>query len=194
MFADFKDSFPQVTIFSFVSMVHTAAEGLSEMTRLRPKDLIPMANQAARWPLMKSFRAESSDSDILLRAIKLGSALPVSFAKKARWKDDFASLVAGELQKYLHNMRESEFKRGVFGDGKSYMMKEVIPPLRKDTASRLWHFAEQILLQSYPKPDEVAELAEICKSPSWQKPPSRKVQGILNAIKARFLKMPKQCD
>lgn len=175
----------------FVGIVHTATEGLSEMTRARPKDLIPLACGVARWPLMKSTRAESSDPDYLLRAIKLGSALPVNFTKKAKWKDDYASFVAGELQKYLHDMRESEFKRGVFSDGKTYLMKEVIPPLRKDTALRLWYFAEQILLQSYPKPNEVAELAKICTSPSWQKPPSRKVQGILNAIKARFLNMPK---
>ena len=91
-------------------------------------------------------------------------------------------------------MRDSENKRGVFADGKSYVMKEVIPPFQKDTAPRLWHFAEQILLQSYPKPDEVASWPEFAQVQRGKKPPSRKVQGILNAIKARFLKMPKQAD
>ena len=52
----------------FVSMVHNAAEGLSEMTRLRPKDMIPMASQVARWPLMKSTRTRSSDPDHFLPA------------------------------------------------------------------------------------------------------------------------------
>lgn len=178
----------------FVSIVHKAAEALSEMSRLRPKDMIPLASYVARWQLMKSTRAESSDPDHLLRAIKLGSALPLNLTKKAKWKDDYASLVAGELQKFLHEMREGEFKRGVFADGKTYVMKKVIPPLRKDTAPRLWYFAKQILLRSYPKPSQVAELAKICTSPSWQSPPSRKDQGILNAIEARFLKMPKLAD
>ena len=162
----------------FVGIVHKATEGLSEMTRLRPKDMIPLASYVARWPLMKSTRTRSSDPDHLLRAIKLGSALPLNLTKKSGWKDDYASFVAGQLQEYLHEMREGEAKRGIFGDGKTYVMKEVIPPLRKDTAPRLWYFAKQILLQSYPKPSRVTELAKICTSPSWQNPPSRKDQPV----------------
>ncbi|MHC1765921.1 MAG: hypothetical protein AB9869_16755 [Verrucomicrobiia bacterium] len=176
-------------LWHFASSAIMAAEGLSQITRANPKALVPVAQGHVRWPLMTSTHPFVSDKQSLLREIKLGSSYPwLQLDKYSKWKKDTASAIAFELVKYLDEARQDNLEI-VFACGSVGRMRKVLPAFSKETAEKWWLFAKDALLQSYPEPQNVPELASICTTPSRRKSKGRIKEAIVSKIRKRFFAM-----
>jgi hypothetical protein len=71
-------------------------------------------------------------------------------------------------------------------------MADKLPPLDKNSAPKWWEVAKDVLLNSYPKPLEVAELADLVKGRQKRRYPSRLQEAIFSKLEKRFLSFAKK--
>lgn len=148
-----------------------------------------------KWPVMKSTYPEFGDDEAsLLAGLQLGKDLPLRLDRKAQWargiKDD-AGKIAWHLLWYVWGARSENNRWGIdYGDfGK---MADALPPLVKNSAPKWWEAAKAVLLTSYPKPLEVAELADLVKHRQKRRYPSRLEEAIFFKLEKRFLSFAKK--
>jgi hypothetical protein len=62
-----------------------------------------------------------------------------------------------------------------------------LPQFTTDAAEKWWTVAREVFLYSYPKPQDVPELAGLVKAKSKRRSPGRIKQAILQMIHDRFV-------
>jgi hypothetical protein len=174
-------------LWQLATIVKEAVGGLNQIVESNPDSIKPLARKCSHWPMLRSTAPLLCADDSLLEKIELGKAAGVQLDEISRWKPDYAANIAAELVKHLEYIRKEN--PTVLADGKKAEYSKLLPAFKKDTAPRWWQQAEQFLLATYPRPEEIAELDALVTAKSKRKFPSRRRVVILEKIKARFMGM-----
>jgi hypothetical protein len=103
----------------------------------------------------RKYRAESAAK--ALKSIEDEEILPIDLHPSARWKLDKAGIFALQLLLWLRHLQRKPSDE-VIGDAAAEL-----PSFDDHTARDWWHLARFCLIDIYPHPDRVVELAALAK-------------------------------
>ena len=177
----------EMAAYRLAELLRNACSRLSDLSKSRPKLFHKVATRSWRWPAMMSLHPLLCDDyKTVFKTLKLGADVPLELHSSARWVWDDAADMAFALLSYLWTAR-SENRHKLFDYGAFGKAMDRLPKFTSDSASQWWYVAKEVLLFSYPEPQEVPELAALVKAPSKRRSPGRIKQAILALLKARFI-------
>jgi hypothetical protein len=174
-------------LWQLATIVKQVVGGLNQIIERNPDAIKPLARNCSHWPMLRCTAPLLCADDSFLKKIELGIQLKkegIELDKYSRRKADQAADIAAELIKHLKYIRQENPM--VLAAGKKAEYAKFLPAFEKDTAPLWWRQAEQFLLATYPKPEEIAELDALVTAKSKRKFPSTRRIAIIEKIKARF--------
>jgi len=163
---------------------------LTELAKEKPELVRPIARKSWKWPVMKSRHPLLSDEhEDFLGCLNLGYDLPFHFDQSSHWRLDEFARIALALLMYLWGARKEQ--RGNFDYLSIGELADALPEFRKGpNAEKWWELAEAGLLHTYPKPNEIPELADLVRLKQGT-PESKVREKIMERIKQRFINFAK---
>ena len=170
-------------------LVSLGCNSLMEIAKRNPEIVQPLACKEVSWPLMMSRSPGYSAKHIeFLESLKQGENAYYDIHQTSRDGTQRMAVEKGtrEIAKMLYLCLLLEWKQAQKLDGKH--VAQFCDD--KEISSAWWKVAESRLLESYPKPHTIPELACITTAPS-KKYPSDKNADIRRKLKAAFLGLAK---
>jgi len=179
----------RMAAMELATRANNAVYFLNEVARQRPELFRPLARRWTHWPLLIGpNHRHNPDVPGMLKTLEV--ALGLSTGEDPTSKagvDDTASVVARRLLDYLIDLRTRRRRYPPVVCDRMIKEARALPPFGKQTFLRWWYVAEAAMLESYPEPVDVPELAGI--APQSRGPKSRRRSHIMRKLRERFKAM-----
>jgi hypothetical protein len=178
-----------VAASSLVELLRGSVSRLTELAKNKPELLRRVARKSWKWPVMKSRHPLlSDDHEAIFSTLNLGYDLPFYFDNKSKWRFDEWGKIAAYLLLYVWGARKEN--RGSVGYRHVGKSADTLPEFRRGpNADKWWELAQDVLLTSYPKPEEISEFSGLVTL--RRRTPSRVREKILERIRQRFINFAK---
>lgn len=163
--------------------------GTTELRALlseRPDILKDVVLKCPQFPLMTSLHPENERANReFLKKIKLGEKSEINAHSGSRWdRNNPATTWANDV---LETLRANQRRFKVLMEEPPTWVAECsqLPPLSKETAGAWWKVGKQALLERFPEPHKIPELATLAENESDDSRKKHRVLGAIgNAIRA----------
>jgi hypothetical protein len=170
----------------FAAIMRDSCARMNRLARSRPELFRPVTRLSWKWPVMKSLHPHlSDDHETLLRDLQLGQDTPLELDKSARWKLDKAAEYAFALVAYIYEARRTDVPQTDYVASVTHAAR-ALPEFNDDSSQEWWELAKEILLVTYPEPQNVSEFATLVTAPSHRRSGGRMKVRILEILESRF--------
>lgn len=145
-----------------------------------PSLLADMMQKSPQWPMLVSLHPENEQANkAFLKKHRIGESADVNAHSGARWnRDNPATRWAMDV---IETIRSNQQKFPLLAKPYPNWVKKcaALPALSKDSAAEWWAVGKLALLEQYPEPQKLSELAKLAKAETCE---SRKKHRILEQI------------
>jgi hypothetical protein len=147
------------------NLAHNAAVELRAAIDENPKLFRDLISSAPQFPMLVALHPENEKANRdFLKRIRLGERAQVNAHSGSRWsRENAATVWANDVIETLRaNQRRYKF---ITGKRPHWVRKcGKLPALSKDTAAHWWKVGKVALLERFPDPHEITDLAKLVKS------------------------------